>query len=436
VTHGSEVVGSADDVALPAPVRRQLVELAAEVVGRMPAEEVPAALRPIARFAPTKRARLGAVALSTALDGDEAFRAAVADVVAQGSPELVEAIARGTSTAASAPVDVAVVAYLTRPDGWREALAAAVDRWSAERHAVGGARAEADELRAEVARLRAELRGEQARQADAVEAAVADTAEELRVARRTLRSQTGKLRQAERDASVAREEAVAARAELEAARAEHQAELERQRDRVTNAERAAEGARRDVRAGRELDDARLWLLTETLVSAAQGIRRELSLAPTSLRPADTVDGADPGGVAAGSVRDVAELDRVLALPQLHVIVDGYNVTKTGYPELSLADQRSRLVGALAALGGRVGAEVTVVFDGAQRPPVQPPAPRGVRVLFSAAEEIADDVVRRLVAAEPAGRPVLVATSDQAVVRDVVRDGARAVASAVLLGRLG
>ena len=46
------------------------------------------------------------------------------------------------------------------------------------------------------------------------------------------------------------------------------------------------------------------------------------------------------------------LDQLLMLPQVHVIVDGYNVTKTGYPDLPLEGQRSRLVGALVA---RVGA---------------------------------------------------------------------------------
>jgi predicted RNA-binding protein with PIN domain len=57
------------------------------------------------------------------------------------------------------------------------------------------------------------------------------------------------------------------------------------------------------------------------------------------------------------------------------------------------------------------------------------------VIFSAPEEIADDVIRRLVAAEPPGRPVLVATSDQQVVADVQRDGAWTVPSVVLLARL-
>jgi predicted RNA-binding protein with PIN domain len=136
------------------------------------------------------------------------------------------------------------------------------------------------------------------------------------------------------------------------------------------------------------------------------------------------------------VRDVAALDRLLALPNVHLIIDGYNVTKTGYGELSLEEQRVRLVGALAPLAAQSGAEITVAFDGGERPPMQPATPRGVRVLFSAADEIADDLIRRLVGAEPAGRPVIVATNDRQVITDVARSGAWSVPSPVLLSRLG
>ena len=41
--------------------------------------------------------------------------------------------------------------------------------------------------------------------------------------------------------------------------------------------------------------------------------------------------------------------------------------------------------------------------------------------------IADDVIRELVDAEPQGRPLVVVSSDQEVVRDVTRSGARVVA---------
>ena len=63
------------------------------------------------------------------------------------------------------------------------------------------------------------------------------------------------------------------------------------------------------------------------------------------------------------------------------------------------------------------------------------APAGVRVLFSDPGVLADDVIRALVAAEPQGRPVVVATSDKAVVTSVCAQGAHSVPSRVLLQRL-
>ena len=56
------------------------------------------------------------------------------------------------------------------------------------------------------------------------------------------------------------------------------------------------------------------------------------------------------------------------------------------------------------------------------------------MLFSVGE-IADDLIRRLVRAEPPGRVVVVVTSDQQVVSDVQAGGAWAVPSETLLARL-
>jgi predicted RNA-binding protein with PIN domain len=134
--------------------------------------------------------------------------------------------------------------------------------------------------------------------------------------------------------------------------------------------------------------------------------------------------------------DPALLDQYLSLPMVHLVVDGYNVTKSGYPTLPLAEQRVRLVGGLAALAARTGAEVKCVFDGAALDgPVRLTQPRGVRVLFSAPGEIADELIRRLVAAEPAGRPVVVVSSDREVAEGVRRSGARPVPASMLLNRL-
>jgi predicted RNA-binding protein with PIN domain len=435
-TTGAETgSGVGVDVVLVEPARAHVIGLAAEILGRLPVEEVPPSLRAIARFAPAKRRRLGGVALAAALDADDGFRATVAETVAETSPDLTAAVREGRSTAAADPLDVAVVAYLTRPDGWRDVLAAANARWAAERGASPGHKDEIERLRTELSELRAQVRGEPARLRDAVAAAGAEAEAELANLRRSVRERTRELRAAERDRDAAREAEAELRARLGSSAAAHAAELRRQRTRQAEAERAAEAARRDSRTERDIDDARLWLLVDTLVQAASGVRRELSLSPPVLRPADMVGsaGADPNRRSAA---DPAALDRLLALPNVHMIIDGYNVTKTDYGELSLADQRTRLVGALAPLAAQSGAEITVAFDGGAKPPAQPATPRGVRVLFSAADEIADDLIRRLVAAEPAGRPVVVVTSDQQVVVDTTRDGAWSVPSAVLLARLG
>jgi predicted RNA-binding protein with PIN domain len=423
-----------DAAVLVEPARFQVITLAAEVLGRLPADEVPAALRPFARFAPPKRRQLGAAALAAALDADDDFRAKVAEVLADTSPQLTAAVRDGASTAAADPVDVAVIAYLTRPEGWQEALAAANRRWAAERTASPGQKEEVDRLRREVADLRAQLKGEPARVRDAVAAAVEDTGREVAELRKAVRERTRELRTAERDRDAARGAEDELRTRLAAQTAAHETELRRQRARHAEATRSAESARRESRTERGVDEARLWLLVDTLVQAANGVRRELSLSPPELRPADTVEGAEVG-VGRRNARDPAALDRLLALPNVHLVIDGYNVTKTGYGELSLAEQRTRLLGALAPLAAQSGAEITAVFDGGERPPLQPATPRGVRVLFSAAGQIADDLIRRLVAAEPPGRAVVVVTNDQQVIADTVRDGAWAVPSQVLLARL-
>jgi predicted RNA-binding protein with PIN domain len=430
-----EVFDGASDVALVEPARRQLIELAAAVVGRLPTEDVPASLRAIARFTPAKRHRLGGPALAAALDTDDEFRAHVADAMADAAPELVRAVQEHRPTMSATPVDVALVAYLVRPDGWLRVLADANARWAAERGAGSDSDVELARLQAELAGLRAERRGEPARLRDAVVAAGADLEAELAAVRRALRDRTRELRTVERERDAARAGEDEARARSAKQASANDAELRRVRARVAELERAVETARRGTRDARDVDDARLWLLVDTLVQAAGGVRRELSLAAPSVRPADSVasSGADGGG---RSANDPAALDRLLLLPNVHLIIDGYNVTKTGYGDRPLADQRARLIGAMAPLAAQSGAEITIAFDGGARPPIQPPVPRGVRVLFSAADEIADDLIRRLVAAEPAGRPVIVVTSDRQVVIDTARDGAWTAPSHVLLSRLG
>jgi hypothetical protein len=130
------------------------------------------------------------------------------------------------------------------------------------------------------------------------------------------------------------------------------------------------------------------------------------------------------------------LNVLLAAPSAHLIIDGSRVNRTGdNSELSLADQRNRLVGQLGVLANQTGVEITVVFDGVGVTSV-PTRMRGVRVLFGDSGVLAEEVVREVAAVEPSYRPVILATSDRSVEDLVRRRGALVVAPELLLGRLG
>lgn len=427
-----------DEPGLPEPVRVRVISVAAAVLGRLPAEEVPAALRPAARFTPAKRARLAATALATALAQDRAFRTRVAEAAEADAPELAGSLHAGCVPAAADPVEVGLLAYLTRPPGWValiESVGTHLDQAGAATRAEQAGQ-ETFRLRSQLERVREDLRAQQ--QQGRIELRAARS--ELDDVRRQARELAAALRTSEQAADVARNDLADARAQGASAQSGADAELRRLRQRLAEAQDALEGARRSGREARGSADTRLWLLLETLAGTVQGLRRELAMTPTQDRPADSVagDAGDAGApLAAPGARgdDPAYLDRLLSLPRAHLIVDGYNVTKTGYGELPLERQRARLVTGLAGLAAQTGAEVTCVFDGAGRPPLQPPSPRGVRVLFSEPGQTADSLILRFVAAEPQGRPVVVISADREVADGTRRHGGWPVLSAALLYRL-
>ena len=252
--------------------------------------------------------------------------------------------------------------------------------------------------------------------------------------KRSNRALTAELTRREHEATAQRERLIEAERVGAVAAAEADAERRRAKARIAELEQDLARVRSDGRSAREFDDVRLWLLLQTLLDAGSGLRRELNLDRPRRRPADQLDsGAEPGGSGQSKfVADAAAVDRLLTMPHAHLIVDGYNVTKTGYGELPLDRQRSRLVGAMATLAARTGAEVTVVFDGGIRPPAQPPVPRGVRVIFSEPPQIGDDKIRELVALEPRGRVIVVVTSDHQVQVDVMAAGGWVAPAAALL----
>ncbi|MDP8938611.1 MAG: NYN domain-containing protein, partial [Actinomycetota bacterium] len=146
----------------------------------------------------------------------------------------------------------------------------------------------------------------------------------------------------------------------------------------------------------------------------------------------------PAPLPPGVLDDSAEAaDHLVRVPGVVVLVDGYNVSQTGWPGLPIAEQRRRLVDALSELAARTGADVSVVFDGADTPWPAPVATtaRAVKVSFSPVGVEADDVVLRRVAELPPWRSVVVASSDRRVQDGARESGANVVSSAQLLAAL-
>ncbi|WP_326603225.1 NYN domain-containing protein [Streptomyces sp. NBC_01800] len=429
------------DRPLPEGVRRRVVALVSDAFGGLTVTELPAQLRQYARFTPTRRAKFAGNAMAAALESDTLFRQRIGERLRESQPELAAAVEAGSPPAAADPVDVAAAAYVLRPVGWVKLVAAAgeeVQRADAERADEEGRR-ELERLREELAQARTQTRSETERLRGELEAA----RKEADGLQRKLRSALNEVKRGEAAVRQGKAETETVRTEAAARISAAESETRRLRARLGEAEASVEASRRAAREGRSVEDMRLRLLLDTVLDAARGLRRELALPPSSIRPADSVDAVEPGAMSpkdiaarALSDTDPALLDQLLALPQAHLIVDGYNVTKTGYPQLPLEKQRLRLLGGLAVLAAQSGAEMTCVFDGAElAAPVLLAPPRGVRVLFSKPGVTADELIRQLARAEPPGRPVVVVSTDREVADGVAKTGARPVASVLLLKRL-
>jgi predicted RNA-binding protein with PIN domain len=115
------------------------------------------------------------------------------------------------------------------------------------------------------------------------------------------------------------------------------------------------------------------------------------------------------------------------VPGVVVVVDGYNVAKTAWPDLDLESQREHLVGALENLVRRSGTRVRVVFDGSDVVGWGT-ARRLVHVQFSPPGVIADDLIREIVAGLDDSQPIVVVSSDRDLVASVRTSGANSLAA--------
>jgi predicted RNA-binding protein with PIN domain len=425
---------------LPPKVRRALIEFAAEVLGALPEAEVPAGLRKVRGFAPAQRARAGSAPLAMALDRNPGFRRQVATAWRGLFPELAAQLDADEVAPALDPVLAVTGTYLCRPEGWQLQLDRRLAVIAADELAGGSAEPAGRDgsvaVQAALNRAR-----EDAAAAGTARAELEDELARLRRDQRRLRADADRARAATREAE---RKAAEQHEQLTAALAERD-ELLRQAERqVQEANEQLAAARRSARDGRSLVEVRARLLLDTIVESASALRRELALPPASHSPADLVAGQllAPAPAAAtvparGRAADDPELlAELLRLPRAHLVVDGYNVTMEGFGALPLVDQRRLLVDALSALAARTSAEITCCFDGAEVDGRSQGLVRGVRVLFSDPGTTADDLIARLVRAEPQGRVLVVVSSDAEVATATVAAGARSFRSTVLLRLVG
>lgn len=118
---------------------------------------------------------------------------------------------------------------------------------------------------------------------------------------------------------------------------------------------------------------------------------------------------------------------------LHIIIDGYNLIRQspalGAAELqSLEEGREALCERLVVYKRLKGHPITVVFDGTRAPNLGVERRRrmGIDILFSRYGELADSVIKRLVAKE--GQRAVVVTSDKEVREHAARLGAATIGS--------
>ncbi len=346
--------------------------------------------------------------------------------IIEADPDFRTRVAAG---ATDQLVDAIGIEWLRREEGWEERVAVFIDE-------AGSAAAEAEVAQAV---RRAEKRREAAEQAAArTRAELVAIGDRLAEREREVDEARAARRAAEADLAAARADVAdakqAARHASDRAEADRQrlAGAERQRDdalaRATDAERQRDEllSARAERAGIDVSAAQMMELRALASSARTVADRLASLiaVPGPVRKPVAL----PGGAARDSRRSTEYL---VSLPNVLVLIDGYNVAKLTWPDLSLAEQRDRMLDAVDTIARRYGSEIAVVFDGADVIGAHAAQRRLARVRYSPAGITADDVIRAEVASLDPARPVVVVTNDAAIRRDVAAAGANLVASGSL-----
>jgi predicted RNA-binding protein with PIN domain len=453
--------------------------------GAPPGRALPGRVRAVVRA--RRRPANWAVTMIQALEDDDGFRGWIAEEAREE--------------------DLGRVAWLwlTRPEGWEDELTALVEQAAAEeesdqvarqaaeriaslerelaaaqealtdaRAAQSRAAAVSGEQAAELARseagrrrrLEAEIAERSSRQADMEEERDALVAERDELKHRVESLQT-RLEAAEAEAGEAEGRAAASARELAGAQDRNRADrvaAETRRDEVAAAVHRAADAANDL--GAALSDAAAALAGAAAPSpdhpTGSGEVQGGDVARAAVAPVASA-GSGRATKGAGSRRGAGR-HRPVALPlavfeespeaagflvrvpDMHVLVDGYNVALTSWgdpaagrrPVPDLPALRRRLLDAVGELAVRVKREVTVIFDGADeggRLSVPGPARPWLRVVFSPSTVEADEVIVESVRALRPEVPLVVATNDRELRRRAGALGANVISVEQLLAAL-
>jgi len=119
---------------------------------------------------------------------------------------------------------------------------------------------------------------------------------------------------------------------------------------------------------------------------------------------------------------------------IHIVVDGYNLIRQSDRFRTLDRQdiqtgREALIDALAAYKKIKRHKITVIFDGGNAPSLAPNKDRikGIDVRFSAQDETADTVIKRISTRDK--EKILVVSSDREIVSYAESQGASGISSA-------
>jgi len=369
---------------LPPDIRAVLVEGLGAYVARTTTLDLPKKLRRLKGFRPKALARHGDELLE--LLDDETQRKLILQSL---DDDLLRLSKRNASVLRIA---------LERPDGWGAQLTAMSE--SPAQVATESGRDVENQLERERRKVK-EAREEARKAKIAARSEIERNARKVEKLERVMTSTEAELKQV--------------RAELQAAIAEVArvtGALERRERRAQREVESARAARDESRAEAKLLRKEVARLTRELASASVADKSQPTKSvqrPREPKVRRTLD--VPKGLMAES-RET--LEAWLKEPNVSLLIDGYNVSKTegGFGEVSLEHQRNRLVDEIDRLARRMKVPSTIVFDGAL---IEPAAVRRKRrtvvVAYSRPPEIADDHLVALLEERP-NFPVIVVTNDR------------------------